>query len=103
MTPNEKRARTRVNGPGAWTQEALAPMSRKDYVAIAEILRETPMTSETRAALVARFVTTLADDNPSFSPSRFREACETVDARDALDRARAVWARTEDQLELAQP
>jgi hypothetical protein len=39
-------------------------MSRKDYVAIAEILRKTPMESGTRAQLVARFGTALADDNP---------------------------------------
>ena len=50
-------------------------MSRRDYIAIAETLRETPMESETRADLVARFVTMFADDNPRFSP-RFREACE---------------------------
>jgi hypothetical protein len=77
-------------------------VSRKDYVAIAEILRETPIESEARAQLVARFVTTLADDNPRFSPSRFREACEPVDARSALDRARAAWSKTSDQLQLVQ-
>lgn len=49
-------------------------MSRKDYVEAARILRETPMESETRAALVARFVTMFANDNARFSPSRFREA-----------------------------
>jgi hypothetical protein len=49
-------------------------MSRKDYVAIAQILREMPMESEVRAQLVARFCTVLADDNPRFSPSRFRDA-----------------------------
>lgn len=53
-------------------------MSRKDYVEAARILRETPMTSETRDALVARFVTLFADDNPRFSPTRFRAACEVV-------------------------
>ena len=53
-------------------------MSRKDYNEAARILRETAMSSETRAALVARFVTMFADDNPRFSPSRFREACEPV-------------------------
>jgi hypothetical protein len=50
-------------------------MSRKDYVEAARILRETPMDEETRAALVSRFVTMFADDNPRFSASRFREAC----------------------------
>lgn len=67
-------------------------MSRKDYVAIAEILRETLMENETRAQLVARFVTTLADDNPRFSPSRFRAAATPEEGRletDVRD-ARAV-------------
>jgi hypothetical protein len=49
-------------------------MSRKDYVEAARILRDTPMPATTRALLVARFVTMFADDNPRFSPSRFREA-----------------------------
>jgi hypothetical protein len=77
-------------------------MSRRDYIAIAEILRDTRMESETRAQLVARFVVVLSDDNPRFSPSRFREACQPSDARSALDGARAAWARTSDQLELVQ-
>jgi hypothetical protein len=50
-------------------------MSRKHYVEAARIISETALTSETRAALVARFVSMFADDNPRFSPSRFREAC----------------------------
>lgn len=78
-------------------------MSKKDYVAIAEILRDVPMRSETRAQLVSRFCTMLADDNPRFNPSRFREACEPVDARTALECARRAWSRTSDQLELVQP
>jgi hypothetical protein len=49
-------------------------MSRRDYRAIAEILRDVRMSSERRAELVSRLVTTLADENPRFSPSRFREA-----------------------------
>jgi hypothetical protein len=53
-------------------------MSRKDYVETARVLRATPMTSETRAALVARFITMFADDNRQFSPERFRAACEVV-------------------------
>lgn len=55
-------------------------MSRKDYNEAARILRETAMSAETRKALVTRFVTMFADDNPRFSPSRFREACEPVAA-----------------------
>jgi hypothetical protein len=49
-------------------------MSRKDYNEAARILRETAMPAEVRSALVARFVTMFADDNPRFSPSRFRSA-----------------------------
>lgn len=51
-------------------------MSRKDYNEAARILRETAMPAELRSALVARFSTMFSDDNPRFSPSRFREACE---------------------------
>lgn len=53
-------------------------MSRKDYVAVARVVREAAMPGETRAHLVARLVTVFADDNPRFSPSRFRTACEPV-------------------------
>jgi hypothetical protein len=53
-------------------------MSRKDYRGIAAILSETTMVAELRAELVARFVTFLADDNPRFSPTTFRAACEPV-------------------------
>lgn len=51
-------------------------MSRKDYNEVARILGETAMRSETREALVTRFVSMFADDNPRFSSSRFREAAE---------------------------
>ena len=78
-------------------------MSRKDYVQAARLVREaTYLSEEARARLVADLVTFFADDNPRFSPSRFKEACQPVDARGALDRARAAWARTSDQLELVQ-
>jgi hypothetical protein len=50
-------------------------MSRKHYNELARIIRETEMPAEVRAQLVSRFVTMLADDNPRFSPSRFRTAC----------------------------
>jgi hypothetical protein len=53
-------------------------VSRKDYIATAEILRAVSMPDEARAELVSRFVTFFADDNPRFSPSRFRDACEPV-------------------------
>ncbi len=42
----------------------------------ARIIRETPMPDELRAQLVARFVVMFSDDNPRFSPSRFRSVCE---------------------------
>ena len=58
-------------------------MSRKDYVEAARIIRETAMPSETRAALVARFVTMFSDDNARFIPSRFREACAPIEGRRA--------------------
>jgi hypothetical protein len=61
-------------------------VSRKDYVETARILRETPMKSETRSALVGRFVTMFANDNPRFLPSRFRAACEPV----SVERRRAA-------------
>jgi hypothetical protein len=49
-------------------------MSRKDYLAIAAILREATLTPKQRDELTARFVTVLADNNARFSPSRFRAA-----------------------------
>jgi hypothetical protein len=51
-------------------------MSRKDYIATAEIIRELRLEPQQRAEMVARFVTMFADGNPRFSPSRFRAACE---------------------------
>jgi hypothetical protein len=77
-------------------------MSRKDYIAAAEILRAVSMPDPARAELVSRFVTFFADDSPRFSPSRFRAASEPVagDARAALERARRAWSRTQDQLDL---
>jgi hypothetical protein len=74
-------------------------VSRKQYNEAAQILRETAMPAETRAQLVARFVTMFADDNARFSPSRFRAACEPT-ALDALERCREAGAKTSAQLEL---
>lgn len=69
-------------------------MSRKDYVEAARIIRETAMASDTRAALVTRFVTMFADDNPRFSPSRFRAAAtpegDRIEARGLTD-AKPGW------------
>lgn len=72
-------------------------MSRKDYVEAARILRETPMPSETRGELVARFVTMFADDNARFSPSRFRDAStpeeDRIEARGRVEgKAAGSWA-----------
>jgi hypothetical protein len=52
----------------------LGGVTRKDYVEVARILREADLSDEQRARLVARFVTFFADDNPRFSPTRFRDA-----------------------------
>ena len=52
-------------------------MSRKHYVEVARIVREaTYLDDEGRAGIVSDLVTYFADDNPRFSPSRFRAACE---------------------------
>lgn len=54
-------------------------MSRKDYVEAARIIREAGYLSrEARVRLVSDLVTFFADDNPRFSPARFRQACEPV-------------------------
>jgi hypothetical protein len=79
-------------------------VSRKHYVEAARIVREAAyLSEEARTRLVSDLVVFFSDDNPRFSPSRFREACKPADARTALDRARAAWARTSDQLELVNP
>ena len=78
-------------------------MSRKHYVEAARMVREAAyLSEEARARLVADLVTFFAHDNPRFSPSRFREACQPDDAMGALERAREAWSRTSDQLELVQ-
>ena len=51
-------------------------MSRRDYIATAEIIRSLHVSPEQRAEIVTRFVTMFSDDNPRFSPSKFRAACE---------------------------
>jgi hypothetical protein len=57
-------------------------MSRKDYVEAARIIREASyLSAEARTLLVSDLVTFFADDNPRFSPSRFREASEPLGAR----------------------
>ena len=52
-------------------------MSRRDYLEAARIVREADyLTPAARARLVADLVTFFADDNPRFSPAKFRAACE---------------------------
>ena len=52
-------------------------MSRKHYVEVARIVREaTYLDDEARAGIVSDLVSFFTDDNPHFSPSRFRAACE---------------------------
>lgn len=52
-------------------------MSRKDYVAAARIVRSARyLSAEARALVVSDLVTFFADDNPRFSATRFREACQ---------------------------
>jgi hypothetical protein len=76
-------------------------MSRKDYVEAARIIREASyLSAEARSRLVGDFVTFFADDNSRFSPSRFREACEPLLARSAVDAREAGWVPTSQQLEL---
>ena len=53
-------------------------MTRKDYIEAARILRETDLAWVSRNELVDRFVTWFADDNPRFSPTKFREAAGYV-------------------------
>jgi hypothetical protein len=66
----------RANGLARGPKEG-ASMSRKDYREAARILREAEyLSAEARSRLVASFVTLFADDNPRFSPSKFREACQ---------------------------
>ena len=52
-------------------------MTRKDYIEIGEILRETrPMTpSDKWEALVQRFSDMFEDDNPNFDRERFLDFC----------------------------
>ena len=76
-------------------------MTRKHYVEAARIVREAEyLSSEARARLVSDLVTFFGDDNPRFTPSRFRAACEPLEARSALERARTAWARQAQQLEM---
>ena len=72
-------------------------MSRKDYVEAARILSSVPMPAEVHSALVARFVTMFADENPRFSPPRFREACEPDTTDDLEVGCRACHERPEGQ------
>jgi hypothetical protein len=50
-------------------------LTRKHYIELARLLREADyLTPEARGLLVGDLITFLADDNPRFSPSKFRAA-----------------------------
>ena len=69
-------------------------MSRKDYVEAARIIREASyLSEEARALLVSDLVTFFANDNPRFSPSTFRAACEPLRTK-TVDERQAGWVRT---------
>ena len=46
-------------------------MSRKDFVAIAQAIRENIASSEQREALVRAIMPALRESNPRFDPERF--------------------------------
>ena len=49
-------------------------MTRKDYQLIADVLKNTEMSSDTRATLAMNFAVVLKQDNPNFKPTRFCQA-----------------------------
>jgi hypothetical protein len=50
-------------------------MSRRNYVATAEIIATAPVTPLQHAYLADRFCEYFEADNPRFDPVRFRQAC----------------------------
>ena len=70
-------------------------MSRKDYVEAARIIREASyLNAGARALVVSALVTFFAEDNPRFSPSRFREACAPLVAGSLVEEREAGRVRT---------
>ncbi len=49
-------------------------MTRKDYQLIADVLKNTEMSSDLRATLAMNFAVVLKQDNPRFKPTRFCQA-----------------------------
>jgi len=49
-------------------------MTKKDYQLIADVLRNTDMSSELRSTLAMNFAVVLKQDNPNFKPVRFCQA-----------------------------
>jgi hypothetical protein len=49
-------------------------MTRKDYQLIADVLKNTEMSSEIRSALAMNFAVVLKRDNANFKPTRFCQA-----------------------------
>ena len=71
-------------------------MTRKDYIAIARIIRESDayLPEYGRVNLIEEFCSMLLDDNPRFSASRFRSACNWIETTPEPDIARAVTGST---------
>jgi len=60
-------------------------MTRKDFVAIADVIKNVPFTDkQDRVILSCRLVDMLSADNPRFDRTRFLEACGVT----------AFWPRT---------
>jgi len=51
-------------------------MSRRDYIAVAAVLRGAVLTPTQRADLVDRFAAVFASDNPRFDSDRFAQAVQ---------------------------
>ncbi len=49
-------------------------MTRKDYQLIADVLKNTEMSSDVRSTLAMNFAVVLKQDNPNFKPVRFCQA-----------------------------
>ena len=46
-------------------------MTKKVYIAVADILRKAPMANDTRALLIDEFAEMFRRDNPNFNGARF--------------------------------
>jgi hypothetical protein len=48
----------------------------RHYAAIAKVLADAPIDSETKAALITNFISLFVPDNPKFDRQRFRDAAQ---------------------------